>query len=182
MKRILVVAAALLFVLPLATSQTQDRNTLSTWNVHAFEMGYPPTEQRTTYVLGVLTPEKPITIRRIEAISNRGPVDSPPRYGLQNGPPEPIQCRAQYTIEITNGIVTQSIPLSNLFIQKNSSQTYTDSGPLKLSFSPQSRIAVSVIAPKPQFPPVYCTLSGLNISIQYERTEILPERTAAAKP
>jgi hypothetical protein len=184
MNRILVLAVVLLCLLAVATAQTSSPTgkTLSVWNVHAFEMGYPPQEQRTTYVLGVLTPEEPITIRRVEAISNRGPVDSPPRYGTQAGPSEPVQCRAQYTIEITNGVATETIPLSNVFIQQKSSQTYTDSGPLKLSFSPRSRITVSVIVPKPQFPPVYCALSGLNISIQYEPTKVVPETQADARP
>jgi len=145
-------------------------------------MGYPPTERRSTYVFGVLTPEKPITIRRIEAISGSGPRYEPQLHGVQNPPPEPLPCHAQYLIEITNGVVTQNIPISNVFLEKKSSQTYTDSGPLKLSFTAQSRITVSVIAPKPQFPPVYCSLSGLEISIQYEPSETPTKEEAAPVP
>lgn len=183
MKRLIVVVVAVFCLCAAAvTAQTvsHESKTLLVWNVHAFEMGYQPTEQRTTYILGVLTPEKPITIRRVEAISNSGPKDDPPRHGFQAPPVEPVPCRAQYSIEITNGVVTHNIPISNIFIQKKSSQTFTDSGPLKLFFAPQSRITVSVIAPKPQFPPVYCGLSGLNISIQYEPSEILPNEQASA--
>jgi hypothetical protein len=154
-----------------AQTSSQPSSTLSVWNVHAFEMGYTPTEQRSTYILGVLTPEKPITVRRVEAISNSGPKDAPPRRGVQNSSSDPVPCRAQYSMEITNGVVSRNIPISNVFVQQKSSQTYTDSGPLNLAFAAGSRITVSVIPPKPEFPFVYCSLSGLNISIQYELSE-----------
>lgn len=183
MKRLLALTVVFFYLCSVATTAqtvSHESKALSVWNVHAFEMGYPPKEQRPTHILGVLTPEKPITIRRVEAISNSGPRDAPPRYGTQAGPTEPVACRAQYSIEITNGTVTHNIPISNVFVQKNSTQTFTDSGPLKLSFAPQSRITVSVIAPKPQFPPVYCSLSGLNISIQYEPSQIAPKEEEAA--
>ncbi len=178
MKRIFALVVAFLCLCAASTTAqtvSQQSNALSVWNIHTFEMGYPPTEQRTTYIFGVLTPEKPITIRRVEAISGSGPRYSPPLHGVQNPPPEPVPCPARYFIEITNGVVTQNIPISNVFIEKKSSQTFTDSGPLNLSFAPQSRITVSVIAPKPGFPPVYCSLSGLDISIQYEPSEIQPK-------
>jgi hypothetical protein len=138
-------------------------------------MGYPPNEQRNSYIFGVLTPEKPITIRRIEAISGSGPRYAPPLHGVQDPPPEPIPCPSQYSIEITNGVTTHAVPVSNVFVEKKSSQTFTDSGPLDLSFAPKNRITVSVIAPKPTFPPVHCSLSGLDISIQYEPTEPQPQ-------
>ena len=158
-----------------AQTVSNPSNSLSVWTVHTFEMGYPPNEQRTTYIFGVLTPEKPITVRRIEAISGSGPRYAPALRGLQDPPPEPIPCPSQYSIEISNGVMTQTVPVSNVFIEKKSSQTFTDSGPLSLSFAPQSRITVSVIAPKPTFPPVHCSLSGLDISIQYEPTEAQPK-------
>lgn len=160
------------------TAQTVSNpsTTMSVWNVHTFEMGYPPKEQRSNYIFGVLTPEKPITIRRIEAISGSGPRYNPPLHGVQEPPAEPIPCPSQYSIEITNGAVTQTIPISNVFIDKRSSQTFTDSGAVNLSFAAQSRITVSVIAPKPTFPPVYCSLSGLDISIQYEPSETLQKQ------
>lgn len=155
-----------------AQTASSPSNTLSVWNVHTFEMGYPPKEQRSAYIFGVLTPEKAITVRRIEAISGSGPRYNPPLHGLQEPPAEPIPCPAQYSIEITNGTVAYAIPVSNVFIEKKSSQTFTDSGSLNLSFGPQSRITVSVIAPKPTYPPVYCSLSGLDISIQYDSSDV----------
>jgi hypothetical protein len=159
------------------TAQTVSNppNAISVWTVHTFEMGYPPNEQRNSYIFGVLTPEKAITIRRIEAISGSGPRYAPPLHGMQDPPPEPIPCPSQYSIEITSGVMSQTVPVSNVFIEKKSSQTFTDSGPLNLSFAPQSRITVSVIAPKPTFPSVHCSLSGLDISIQYEPTETQPK-------
>ena len=178
MKGILaIVLASLCLCTVSTTAQTASpqSNTLSVWNIHTFEMGYPPSEQRSAYIFGVLTPEKPIMIRRVEAISGSGPRYNPPLHGVQNPPPEPIPCRAQYLIEISNGVVTQTIPVSNVFIEKKSSQTFTDSGPLTLSFAAQSRITVSVIAPKPEAPPANCSLSGLDISIQYEPSENLPK-------
>jgi len=178
MKRILGLGVALLCLCTASiTAQTisQPSNGLSVWNIHTFEMGYPPNERRSIYIFGVLTPEKPITIRRVEAISGSGPRSDPPLHGTQSPPPEPVPCHATYLIEITNGVVTRDIPISNVFIEKKSSQTYTDSGPLQLSFAGQSRITVSVIAPKPGFPPAYCSLSGLDISIQYEPSEIAPK-------
>jgi hypothetical protein len=183
-QRFIALAGILFCGFSVATAQTTSHESkpISVWNVHLFEMGYPPTEQGTSYILGVLTPEEPITIRRVEAISNTGPKDATPLHGLQAGPPDPVPCRAQYTFEITNGLMTQSIPISNSFIEKHSSQTFTDSGPLKLSFASQSRITISVIPPKPQFPPVYCGLSGLKISIQYESSESVPKEEASAAP
>ena len=81
---------------------------------------------------------------------------------------EPIPCPIQYVLELTNGAVTQAIPISNEFIGKKTSQTYTDSGPISLEFSAGSRITLSMVAPKPQFPPVSCLIEGLAISVQYE--------------
>ena len=184
MKRILVLVLAFLCMCTASiTAQTgSHQSTLSVWNVHTFELGYPPTEKRSSYIFGVLTPEKPITIRRVEAISGSGPRYDPQLHGLQNPPAEPTPCPAQYSIEITNGVVTHTIPVSDVFIDKKSSQTFTDSGPLNLSFGSQSRITVSVIAPKPQFPPVYCSLSGLDISIQYEPSENLQKAEGSPAP
>jgi hypothetical protein len=82
---------------------------------------------------------------------------------------EPVPCPVQYTIELTNGITTQQIPISNVFLNKETSQTYTDSGALSLLFIGGNRITAALLPPqKPQFPPVSCLIEGLNITIQYE--------------
>ena len=160
--------AALLFLtlilaaLVLAQSDSSDHNPFSTWNVY-----FPDVlmENRSPYTVGAMTPIKPIIVRRIEALSNKGPTMGALRTG------EPIPCPVQYTLEITNGISTHTVPISNTFVGKMTSQTYTDSGTINVEFSAGNRIAVSLIAPKPQFPPVNCMIAGLNIAIQYELAE-----------
>jgi hypothetical protein len=104
-----------------------------------------------------------IIIKRIEALSNKGPsLGSWP-----NG--EPIPCPVQYTLELTNGTVTQNVALSNTFLSKKTSQTYTDSGLLNVEFKAGDRIILSLVAPKPQYPPVSCLIMGLDITVQYEQ-------------
>jgi hypothetical protein len=141
--------------------QVPEKNSkpFSTWSIHTPDIII---EGRSPYPVGVLTPTKSISIRRVEILSNRGPSNG----RIPSG--EPIPCPVQYTLEITNGVVTQRVPISNAFIGKKTSQTYTDSGLLNLSFTEGNRITVSMVAPKPQFPPVTCELQGLDISIQYE--------------
>lgn len=162
---------ALLCLLPQAIAQTNSENArgLSTWSIHSPEI---VVARRTVYPLGVFTPPGAIVVRRLEAFSNRGPMN-----GMRsNG--EPIPCPVQYTIELSNGVTAQQVPISNVFLNKDTSQTYTDSGPLNLLFSGGNRITVSLIPPKPQFPPVSCLIEGLNITIQYEQ----PEDSTQKKP
>jgi hypothetical protein len=160
-KTALMLVAALLCLLPQAFAQSvaPTQKAFSTWNVHT-----PDTvvEGRSPYPVGVMTPVRSIVVRRLEALSNKGPTVG----SLPSG--EPIPCPVQYVLELTNGATTQLIPISNSFLSKRTSQTYTDSGPLSLSFSAGNRITVSMIAPKPQFPPVSCFIMGLDITIQYE--------------
>ncbi len=80
----------------------------------------------------------------------------------------PKPCPAQFLIVITNGTVTQSIPISNKFLGDGLSQTYTDSGPLNLQFPAGKRVTVSVVPPDPGVPAISCGLYDLNISVQYE--------------
>jgi hypothetical protein len=132
---------------------------LSVWSVHTPDV---IVEGRSPYPVGVLTPIQTIVIKRVEALSNKGPsLGSWP-----NG--EPIPCPVQYTLEVTNGTVTQNIPLSNAFLSKKTSQTYTDSGTLNVEFKAGARIVLSLVSPKPQFPPVSCLIMGLDITVQYE--------------
>ncbi len=133
---------------------------LSIWSVHTPDV---LVEGRTPYPVGVLTPAKTIVIKRVEALSNKGPSLG----SLPSG--EPIPCSVQYTLELTNGTVTQTVPLSNVFLHKKTSQTYTDSGPLNVEFKAGDRIVLSMVAPKPQFPPVSCMIMGLDISVQFEQ-------------
>ena len=153
---------ALLFPIVQVRAQTnsEDAHAVSTWSIHSPDI---VVARRTVYPLGVFTPPGAIVIRRLEALSNRGPMN-----GMRsNG--EPVPCPVQYTIELTNGITTQQIPISNVFLNKETSQTYTDSGALSLLFIGGNRITAALLPPrKPQFPPVSCLIEGLNITIQYE--------------
>lgn len=145
---------------------SDDHKAVVTWDISVFEMG--TNEDRPYYIMGVLTPVKPITIRRVEAISNSGPKLTVPGYGTTPPSRDPVPCPVQYNLEVTNGVVAQSVPLSNVFIQKKSSQTATDSGPVSWSFSANSRITIALVFPKQTFPPVFCGINGLNITVQYE--------------
>jgi hypothetical protein len=159
------IVAAVVCLLAQAVAQTtsENRNPFATWSIHPPDV---PLGKRTVYLVGVLTPIKPIVIHRIEALSSRGPVD------ISRGQTvEPIPCPLRYALEITNGMMTQSVPISNVFISKGSSQTYTDSGRLNLSFRAEDRISLSLILPQQPFPPVNCALNGLNITVQYELAE-----------
>jgi len=165
--------AALVCLLPQAFGQANSENpkAFSTWNIHT-----PDTivEGRSPYPVGVLTPSKTIVVRRLEALSNKGPSAGTLKTG------EPLPCPVEYVLELTNGAMTQTIPISNTFLNKKTSQTYTDSGPLNLSFSAGNRITVSMVAPKPQFPAVNCLIMGLDITIQYELAEEAAQRASSS--
>jgi len=155
----------------LAQNKSAQHTPFSVWSIHT-----PDTliEGRSPYPVGALTPSKNIVIRRLEAISNRGPSNGL----LPSG--EPIPCPVQYVLELTNGTVTQTVAISNSFLHEKTSQTYTDSGPLSLRFSAGNRITVSMVAPKPQFPPVSCTIMGLDIAIQYELADEATQKTSSS--
>jgi hypothetical protein len=156
---VLAVIIAILAIPCVAQNKNLQQTPFSVWSVHTPDVII---QGRSPHPVGVLTPSKIIVVRRVEALSNRGPSMGHVPSG------EPIPCSVQYVLELTNGTVSQTIPISNTFLSKESSQTYTDSGPISLDFGAGSRITVSMVAPKPQFPPVSCTIEGLDISIQYE--------------
>ncbi|MGE5112406.1 MAG: hypothetical protein ACM3JB_16195 [Acidobacteriaceae bacterium] len=162
MKPTLIAILMIVLVIPClaqSNSTVQQTPASSVWSVHTPDV---MVEGRSPYPVGVLTPMQTILIKRVEALSNKGPsLGSWP-----NG--EPIPCPVQYTLELTNGTVTENVPISNAFVGKKTSQTYTDSGPLTIEFKAGDRIVLSLIAPKPQFPPVSCMIMGLDITIQYE--------------
>ena len=160
-----ILIVAILAMLPQAGAQNKPANPapVSIWSVHSPDI---VVARRTVYPLAALTPPRPLVIRRLEAISNRGPLN-----GLfANG--EPVPCPVQYVIEISNGVTSQQIPISNVFLNKETSQTYTDSGPLALAMASEKRITVTLLPPpKQQYPPVSCSIEGLNITIQYTAAE-----------
>lgn len=162
MKLIILATLAVALLAPCAaqSNSTPAQTALSVWSVHTPDV---IVEGRSPYPVGVLTPMQTIIIKRIEALSNKGPsLGSWP-----NG--EPIPCPVQYTLELTNGTVTQNVALSNTFLSKKTSQTYTDSGLLNVEFKAGDRIILSLVAPKPQYPPVSCLIMGLDITVQYEQ-------------
>jgi hypothetical protein len=169
MKKLVVAFVITVLQLSLAANaQSTPENTsastpaFSTWSVHSPDVVIAG---RTVYPLGVLTPAGAIVVRRLEALSNNGPV----KGRLLNG--QLIPCPVQYSLELSNGVTRQEIPISNTFISKDSSQTYTDSGPLALIFAPNARITLTLLPPPRQYPAVNCSLEGLNITIQYTEAD-----------
>ncbi len=166
----LVVALACLPAKIFAQTTSDTPKPFSTWSIHTPDV---VVEGRSPYPVGVMTPLKSINVRRVEALSNKGPTLGPMPSG------EPIPCPVQYVLDLTNGATTQVIPISNSFLGKRTSQTYTDSGPVNLSFGAGNRITVSMVAPKPQFPPVSCVIMGLDITVQYEPAEDAPKTSSS---
>src|SRR6266568_804964 len=108
--------AAVLVVLSgigFAQKKSAQHAPFSVWSIHT-----PDTliEGRSPYPVGVLTPSKNIVVRRVEAISNRGPS----KGLLPSG--EPIPCPVQYVLEFTNGTLTQTVAISNSFLNPKTSQ------------------------------------------------------------
>jgi hypothetical protein len=163
---ILVIAALPCFAQSTAVKQVP----FSVWSVHSPDI---PVVERSPYPLGVLTPGQTIVVSRVEALSNKGP-------SLGTWPSgEPIPCTIQYVLQLTNGAVTHTVPLSNAFLHNKTSQTYTDSGPIRVEFQAGTRIVLSMIAPKPQFPPVSCIIMGLDITVQYQL--VAPKKTPSSE-
>ena len=90
--------------------------------------------------------------------------------------PNPLNALSRFFLEITNGSVSQTVPISTAFLRKGSEQTYTDSGSLSLPFSAGNRISVALVVPASGFPPTSCVLNGLNISIQFEPARVKPQK------
>ena len=163
-------AALLLAVCATISAQQNsiEHKPLSVWNIHTRDVS---TVQPGQAPIAVMTPAEPIMVRRVEAISMRGPIDLTVRTL------EPKPCPLTFNLEITNGLVKQLIPISNLFIKKDSQQTYTDSGPMNLMFEAGNRVTVTLIVPKAGFPPTSCPINGMNISIQFEPVSSAAEKT-----
>ena len=143
----------------MAQTPAEAPHPVSTWSVHSPDVIIAG---RNVYPLAMFTPGAAIVVRRVEALSNSGPV----KGRLANG--DILPCTVQYTLEISNGVSTVVVPISNTFLNKGTTQTYTDSGPISVPFDGEKRITATLLPPKPGFPPVSCGLEGLNITIQYE--------------
>jgi hypothetical protein len=159
--KIACMAALLLAVCATVSAQqnSTEHKPLSVWNIHTRDVS---TVQPGQAPIAVMTPAEPIMVRRVEAITMRGPIDLTVRTL------EPKPCPLTFNLEITNGLVKQLIPISNQFIKKDSQQTYTDSGPMNLMFEAGNRVTVTLIVPNAGFPPTSCPINGMNISIQFE--------------
>jgi len=144
----------------IAQDTAQEHKALSVWSIHTRDAITLRAAQNDS--IAVFTPTRPIVVRRIEALSIRGPVSTTVTSS------EPIPCPAPFSLEITNGVVTKTVRISNTFLKKGSEQTYTDTGSLSMPFASGDRIAVALIVPATGFPPTSCVLNGLNISIQFE--------------
>jgi hypothetical protein len=164
------------------TSLTQ-KNVLSTWTAYGRQFSTIPysgpiKQTPSAQTLSVLTPSVPITVRRIEAFSMLGPRQSSVTQGIQEvSPTKP--CPKEFFIIITNGGVTQSIPMSGTFLSK-AYETYTDSGELHLAFPAGSRITLSILPPDIQPPAPPCNASDVTINVQYETVMTAqPKQTAS---
>jgi hypothetical protein len=156
---LLVLVLVVSFATMIAQDTAKEQKALSVWSIHTRDVITLRAAQNDP--IAVLTPTRPIVVRRIEALSLRGPV-SPTTS------PEPIPCPMPFSLEITKGTATKTVRISNTFLKKGSEQTYTDSGSLSMPFASGDRIAVALIVPAAGFPPTLCVLNGLNISIQFE--------------
>jgi hypothetical protein len=163
----LVISAALA-----AQNKTSEQKPLSTWTVYGRQFttalsSAPIKRVPAPQTMAVLTPSSSIVVRRIEAFSMLGPRQASLAQGLQLvSPAQP--CPKQFFIIITNGAVTQSIPMSDKFLSKASLETYTDSGDLRLSFSAGNRITLSILAPDIEPPAPSCGAYDVTINVQYE--------------
>lgn len=155
----------------MAQTNSVSSKVLSTWTSYGRQFSTilysgPIKQTPSPQTISVLTPSVPITVRRIEAFSMLGPRQSSVTQGLQEiSPAKP--CPKQFFIIITNGAVTQSIPMSSAFLDK-AFETYTDSGDLHLPFPAGSRITLSILPPDIQPPAPPCGASDVTINVQYE--------------
>jgi len=150
-----------------AQDSANNHKALSVWNIHTRDVITLRAAQSDP--IAVLTPTQAIVVRRIEALSIRGPV-------VATASLEPTACPLPFSIEITNGSETKSVSISTAFLKKGSVQTYTDSGSLSLPFTAGDRIAVALVVPAAGFPPTSCVLNGLNIGIQFESVDAAQEK------
>jgi len=156
----------------MAQTKTDERNPLSAWTVYGRQFttalsSSPIKQVPTPQTIAVLTPTNPIVVRRIEAFSMVGPRQSSVTQGLQLVS-QAKPCPLPFFIVITNGTVTQAIPMSSTFLSKGSFETYTDSGELRLRFSPGNRISLAVLPPDIEPPAPSCGAYDVTINVQYE--------------
>lgn len=159
MRNSLFLIAILCLLTAVATSQETANTALQVWSV---PIGSFTSERAGILTKAVFTPVKAIVVRRVEAFGERGPVGG---IGLTG---EFKPCPVQFSLLISNGTRSQVVPISKMFVRPNSSETYTDSGGLNLRFDAGARITLSLVVPKPAFPPAQCTCTGLNVAVQYE--------------
>ncbi len=165
----------------IAQTNSAQSKVLSTWTAYGRQFSTIPfsgpiKQTPSAQTLSVLTPAVPITVRRIEAFSMLGPRQSSVTQGLQEvSPAKP--CPKQFLIIITNGTVTQSVPMSGTFLNK-AFETYTDSGDLHLPFPAGSRITLSILPPDIQPPAPPCGAYDVTVNVQYETA--MPPQTKTA--
>ncbi|HEU5402909.1 MAG TPA: hypothetical protein VFU86_16230 [Terriglobales bacterium] len=175
---------AVLFLINLesiAQTTSAQPKILSTWTAYGRQFtttlySGPVKQTPSAQTISVLTPAFPITVRRIEAFSMLGPRQASLTQGVQEvSPAKP--CPKQFFIIITNGAVTESVPMSGTFLSK-AFETYTDSGDLHLPFPAGSRIILSILPPDIQPPALSCGAYDVTINVQYET--IMPVQTKAS--
>ena len=160
MKRLTGLAIILVVVLVgwmLAQDSSEPKAAPALWNVHV--TATPPAEGR--WVKAIFTPKSEITVTRIEAFSERGPV------AIAAIGRVPAECPLTYSLEISNGVTSRTIPLSRVFM-KGSASIYTDSGTLDITFSAGTPVTLALINPPAGFPPAACGGSGYNVAVQFE--------------
>lgn len=108
----------------------------------------------------ILTPDNEITVTRMEAFDEQGPM-----LNINGVTTQFVPCSPQPTLTITDGITTHTLVLSNTFLPKSSS-TYSDSGPLKLRFSAGTQVRL-VIAGPPVRQTALCVSRGFSLLVHY---------------
>ncbi len=115
-------------------------------------------------VKNVFAPERAITVTRIEAYDEQGP-----RLNVHSVTGQIQPCSPQPSLMLTDGTSSQTVTISSVFAP-NSSATYTDSGPLSLSFLPGNRISLLIVPPKSR-QPYACMARQMNVIVHYTMSQ-----------
>ncbi len=149
--------AVLAFLLIVAATAQVPRGTAPAgpmlWNAHMGSGFYPPPP-----VLRVasFTPSGEIILTRIEVDIVQGP------YAFRY-PASAVRCAVTQSLQLTNGNVTYTQPLSHPQDLPQDLSSRTDSGPLSVKFPANSRIDLLLLAGSPD-----CDIVNVNIAVQYK--------------
>jgi hypothetical protein len=109
----------------------------------------------------MFVPETEIVVTRIEAFSENGP-----RLNLGSVTGQPVPCSPQPSVRVGAGSDGYTLQLTNTFLP-NSASTYSDSGPLSLTFGAGTTLTLSVLPPQAR-QAAQCLTKQLNVQVHYK--------------